>query len=202
MPDRSARLISRPIASTSAISAPPALPRLMNTSNGCPRSSSVMLTYRVPSGVSTRRVVPRRVSGRERFCRRWRFSASRSCIALCSRSFSARTSASSPWRSAIIRLPAVPACCATRSARASDLPRADGLLLHLLRRAAGREHLHVAAAVAVDGHALAVELVRQLVDLLDVRPRSRRVAKLHGLADGASRCTPGTPPASGCATRA
>ena len=67
MPERKARLIKRPSASTSAISAPPALPRLMNTSNGCPLSSSVMLTYSVPSGVSIRRVVPRSSSGRERF---------------------------------------------------------------------------------------------------------------------------------------
>ena len=138
----------------------------MNTSNGCPRSSSVMLTYIVPSGVSMRRVVPRRVSGRERFCRRWRFSASRSCSAFLSRSISARTSASSPWRSATARLAA--ACPASRSARASDLPLLDGLLLHLLRRAAGGEHLLVAPAVAIHRDALAVELVRQPVDLLDV----------------------------------
>ena len=44
MPERSASEISRPIASTSAISAPPALPRLMKTSNGWPLSSSVMVT--------------------------------------------------------------------------------------------------------------------------------------------------------------
>ena len=43
-PDRSASEISRPIASTSAISAPPALPSDMNTSNGWPLSSSVIVT--------------------------------------------------------------------------------------------------------------------------------------------------------------
>ena len=48
--------MSRPTASTSAISAPPALPSDMKTSNGCPFSSSVMVTYIVPNGDSTRRV--------------------------------------------------------------------------------------------------------------------------------------------------
>src|SRR5882724_13326995 len=56
MPERSASEISRPIASTSAIRAPPALPSEMKTSNGWFLSSSVMFTYIVPSGVATRRV--------------------------------------------------------------------------------------------------------------------------------------------------
>src|SRR2546427_393086 len=46
--------MSRPIASTSAMRAPPALPREMNTSNGWPLSSSVTVTYIVPSGVAVR----------------------------------------------------------------------------------------------------------------------------------------------------
>src|SRR5690349_16901878 len=50
MPDRSASEMSRPTASTSAISAPPALPSDMNTSKGCALSSSVIVTYIVPSG--------------------------------------------------------------------------------------------------------------------------------------------------------
>ncbi len=199
MPERSARLMSRPSASTSAISAPPALPRLMNTSNGCPRSSSVMLTYSVPSGVSIRRVVPRRVSGRERFCRRWRFSASRSCIAfvqpLVLRPHLGQLAVEIGHRAARRRLP-----------RQQVRPRlglaaADGLLLHLLRRAAGGEHLHVAAAVAVDRHALAVELVRQPVDLLDVL-LGRVVGEVAGLADRRVVVLLERAPASGCATRA
>src|SRR5947208_7943605 len=54
MPERSASEMRRPIASTSAISAPPAFPSEMKTSKGWPLSSSVMFTYMVPSGVSTR----------------------------------------------------------------------------------------------------------------------------------------------------
>src|SRR5467141_2638425 len=50
--------MSRPTASTSAIRAPPALPSDMKTSNGWRLSSSVIVTYIVPSGDSTRRVLP------------------------------------------------------------------------------------------------------------------------------------------------
>ena len=44
MPERSPSEMSRPMASTSAMMAPPALPRDMNTSNGWLFSSSVMVT--------------------------------------------------------------------------------------------------------------------------------------------------------------
>ena len=71
--------MSRPTASTSAINAPPALPSDMKTSNGWPLSSSVIVTYMVPRGDSTRRVEPLSRSGRERLARRCKFSASTSC---------------------------------------------------------------------------------------------------------------------------
>ena len=44
MPERRASEMSRPIASTSAISGAPALPSEMKISNGWPLSSSVMVT--------------------------------------------------------------------------------------------------------------------------------------------------------------
>src|SRR5260370_1296818 len=68
--------MSRPIASTSAIRAPPALPSDMKTSNGWPLSSSVIVTYIVPSGDSMRRGHPLSRSGRQRLARRCRFSPS------------------------------------------------------------------------------------------------------------------------------
>src|SRR5437879_4854557 len=55
IPDRRASELSRPMASTSAIKGAPALPSEMNTSNGWPLSSSVMFTYMMRRGVSTRR---------------------------------------------------------------------------------------------------------------------------------------------------
>ncbi len=50
MPERSASETRRPIASASAMAAPPALPSVQNTSNGRPWSSSLIVTYRSPSG--------------------------------------------------------------------------------------------------------------------------------------------------------
>ena len=204
MPERSASEMSRPIASTSAISAPPALPRLMNTSNGWPRSSSVMVTYSVPSGVSSRRVVPWSSSGRERFWRRWRFSASSSCTML-PESLDLRLELGE------LALELGDGRRPSRGRRVADsagevgpgagLPLERGLLLHLLGRRAGGEHLHVAAAVAVDRHALAVELVGQPVDLLDVL-LARVVREVAASSRSPSRSAPGTPPACGCATRA
>ena len=165
MPDRSASEIRRPIASASAIAAPPALPRLMNTSNGWPRSSSVMWTNIVPSGVSLRIDVPRSLSGRERFSRRWRFSASASYSAFLSRSISASSSAIVPVQLAELALVAL--ALPSRSAFA------------LLGRAGG-EHLVVARAVAVDRDALALEVVRELVDRAHVVDRGgvREVRRL------------------------
>ena len=124
----------------------------MKTSNGWPLSSSVMLTNIVPSGVSFRIVVPRSLSGRDRFARRWRFSASASKSAFLSRSSSASSSAIVPLQLADARrLPRASAGCPSRSA--------FGLV-----GGAGGQHLVVARAVAVDGHALALQLVRELVD--------------------------------------
>src|SRR5712692_5565010 len=111
MPERSANEMSRPIASTSAMIGAPALPREMNTSNGWPFSSSVMVTYIVPSGVSMRRVMPRSRSGRERLARRCRFSASDSWSWERVRSSSASSSAIRPRASASLPGTASVVCC-------------------------------------------------------------------------------------------
>src|SRR6266702_4666994 len=79
---------------------PPALPSDMKTSNGWPLSSSVIVTYIVPNGDSTRRVEPLSRSGRDRLARRCRFSASTSCSCVRVRSSSVSSSAMRPSASA------------------------------------------------------------------------------------------------------
>ena len=90
---------------------------------------------------------------------------------------------------------------AARSDRLSALPLAVACCSTFFAVAPVESTCMSPAAVAVHGHALAVELVRQLVDLARRRPRSRRRRSCRSWR-WPSRCTPGTPPASGCATPA
>ena len=66
MPERSASDTRRDTASRLAESQPPALPSAVNTSNGLPVSSNVMVTYMLPCPVRTRSVTPATDVGRWR----------------------------------------------------------------------------------------------------------------------------------------
>ena len=86
-----------------------------------------------------------------------------------------------------------------------------GHLLPLARPQASRirrsrvpavEHLARPAAVAVDGDALAAQLVRQQVDRARRLRGSASLRQVDGLVRPRCRCTPGRPPASARATRA
>ena len=113
IPDRSDSDTRRPIASESAIAAPPALPSVQKTSKGWPLSSSFTVTYRSPSGQSILIVRPFSTDGRWRLWRR--VETSRSCspsVFLISSSSPSRrcafsrASASSPVSASISAAPA------------------------------------------------------------------------------------------------